>query len=136
MATLRHPTKDTSRLSPPPPPQPEANPKPQTPHHPDAIPLHSLPGYPQQVLWKLLLYSIAVIVLPLAAFFYARTHLFDGDSTYAGAVAAVTANVVLFAYIVVAMREDRGEQEEVRAREREQGQGQGRGKEEEGKKTR
>jgi vacuolar ATPase assembly integral membrane protein VMA21 len=34
----------------------------------------------------------------------------QGNSTYAGALAAVMANVVLVAYVVVAMQEDQSEQ--------------------------
>jgi len=35
-----------------------------------------------------------------------------GNPTYAGILAAVTANVVLFAYIYVAWKEDQGDREE------------------------
>lgn len=34
-----------------------------------------------------------------------------GNSTFAGATAAIMANVVLVAYVIVAMREDEGDQD-------------------------
>lgn len=40
------------------------------------------------------------------------THLtgsFAGNSTWAGATAALTANLVLIAYVIIAMREDESE---------------------------
>jgi vacuolar ATPase assembly integral membrane protein VMA21 len=37
-----------------------------------------------------------------------------GNSTYAGALAAIMANVVLVSYIIVAMNEDQSEQEEAK----------------------
>jgi hypothetical protein len=41
-----------------------------------------------------------------------------GNATFAGATAAVTANVVLVAYVVVAMREDQSEAIEAAEKEK------------------
>ncbi|EAS28888.1 vacuolar ATPase assembly integral membrane protein VMA21 [Coccidioides immitis RS] len=111
MATRRNPTKESITTSPPPDQQPR---QPGELEHREAIQLRDLPGYPQQVLWKLIIYSIAVLVLPLSAYFYSVNYVFDGNTTYAGATAAITANLILFSYIVVAMREDKGDQEQLR----------------------
>ena len=44
----------------------------------------------------------------------AKTHL--GNSTWAGATAALMANVVLLAYVIVAMKEDESEKIEAEQR--------------------
>lgn len=41
-----------------------------------------------------------------------------GNSTFAGATAAIVANLVLIAYIVVAMREDQSERIEAEQKEK------------------
>lgn len=71
-----------------------------------------------------------MIVFPIASYFLTLNTLFSGkpstillyahapptnstgNSTFAGATAAIIANVVLIAYIIVAMKEDQGEREE------------------------
>ncbi|KAI1978437.1 vacuolar ATPase assembly integral membrane protein vma21 [Ophidiomyces ophidiicola] len=75
----------------------------------EAMQLQDVPGYPHQVLWKLIVYSIAVVVLPISAYFYSKNYIFEGNTTYSGAIAALTANVVLISYIILAVREDRGD---------------------------
>ncbi|KAK2734337.1 vacuolar ATPase assembly integral membrane protein vma21 [Myotisia sp. PD_48] len=95
MATRRGVSKDLQPSSSTPTTRPE-----------DEMKYVKLPG---QVLWKLILYTIIVITAPMAAYFYSLNQIFDGNTTYAGATAAGTANVVLIIYIIVAMREDQGD---------------------------
>lgn len=51
-----------------------------------------------------------MVTLPIGTYFATVNLVFRGNSTYAGALAAVMANVVLIAYVVVAMNEDQGDQ--------------------------
>ena len=44
--------------------------------------------------------------------------MLPGNSTYAGALAAVMANAVLVGYVIVAMKEDQSDQLEAKAKER------------------
>ncbi|KAL1958900.1 hypothetical protein VTO42DRAFT_3453 [Malbranchea cinnamomea] len=67
------------------------------------------PAVPLDVIYKLLAFTIAMICAPLATYFGTVNLLFKGNSTYAGATAAVAANVVLVAYIVAAFREDQAD---------------------------
>lgn len=50
-----------------------------------------------------------MIFAPLAVYFGTVNSVFAGNATWAGASAAITANVVLVGFIVMAIREDQGE---------------------------
>lgn len=85
------------------------------------------------MIFKLLAFTAAMVVGPIGMYFLTVNSVFGGASpkyseqinnrneincmflgnpTYAGITAAVTANVVLFAYIYVAWKEDQGDREE------------------------
>ena len=103
------------------------------------------------MIYKLLSFTVAMIVLPIGSYFITVNPVFrgwyfsfyfkekkkkplapnpsnplslsftignahcgvqKGDATYAGAFAAIVANVVLIGYIVVAMREDQSDRKE------------------------
>ncbi|KAK0734095.1 hypothetical protein B0T26DRAFT_635831 [Lasiosphaeria miniovina] len=70
------------------------------------------PAVPAAVIFKLLAFTFAMIVVPIGSYFLTVDNVFKGNSTFAGALAAIMANVVLVAYIIAAMREDQPDQEE------------------------
>jgi len=59
-----------------------------------------------------------MVVGPIGTYFLTLNTVFKGNSTFAGAMAAIMANVVLVAYIVVAMREDQSEAIEAAEKEK------------------
>jgi len=60
-----------------------------------------------------------MVVGPIGTYFLTLNTIFNGNSTFAGATAAIMANVVLVAYVVVAMREDQSEAIEAAEKEKE-----------------
>lgn len=67
----------------------------------------SSPKISTSVVLKLLLFSAAMVVLPLSAYYLSLEYLFEGYKTsYAAITAAITANLVVVAYVVVAFLED------------------------------
>ncbi|KAK8050259.1 Vacuolar ATPase assembly integral membrane protein VMA21 [Apiospora phragmitis] len=74
------------------------------------------PAVPMDVIVKLLAFTLAMIVVPIGSYFATVNTLFKGNSTFAGALAAVMANVVLIAYVVVAYNEDQSDQLDTKKR--------------------
>ncbi|KAG8349955.1 hypothetical protein FVEN_g11886 [Fusarium venenatum] len=68
------------------------------------------PAVPSQVIYKLLAFTFAMVFLPIGSYFLTVNNVFNGNSSFAGGLAAVLANVVLIGYIVVAMKEDQSDQ--------------------------
>ncbi|KAI0852606.1 hypothetical protein F5Y00DRAFT_227123 [Daldinia vernicosa] len=68
------------------------------------------PAVPIDVIIKLLAFTFAMVVIPIGSYFLTVNTIFKGNSTYAGALAAIMANVVLVGYVIVAMNEDQSEQ--------------------------
>ncbi|CAG8936138.1 unnamed protein product [Penicillium salamii] len=60
----------------------------------------------RDVIYKLLGFTAAMVAGPIGMYFLTVNTIFSGSSTLAGITAAITANVVLFAYIYVAWMED------------------------------
>lgn len=67
------------------------------------------PAVPVTVVYKLLGFTMAMVIVPIGTFFATVNLLFRGNGTYAGGLAAVMANVVLLAYVIVAVKEDDSE---------------------------
>jgi len=77
------------------------------------------PAVPAHVIYKLLGFTFAMVVGPIGSYFLTVDMVFRGNSTYAGALAAIMANVVLIGYILVAFNEDQSEALEAVEKEKE-----------------
>ncbi|KAI3323369.1 hypothetical protein HD806DRAFT_535198 [Xylariaceae sp. AK1471] len=71
---------------------------------------NTAPAVPMDVIMKLLAFTFAMVVIPIGSYFLTVNTIFRGNSTYAGALAAILANVVLVGYVIVAMNEDQSDQ--------------------------
>ncbi|KAK5172110.1 vacuolar ATPase assembly integral membrane protein vma21 [Saxophila tyrrhenica] len=76
------------------------------------------PAVPSSVIAKLLAFTAAMIVLPIGSYFMTVNAVFKGNSTWAGATAAIVANVVLIGYVIVAFQDDKSEREADEAEEK------------------
>lgn len=70
-------------------------------------PAPARPDIPQRVVKKLLIFSLAMIILPLLSFFVVRA--LGASSVWSGGIAALVANLVLVGYVIVAFTEDLSE---------------------------
>ncbi|EUC50969.1 hypothetical protein COCMIDRAFT_514 [Bipolaris oryzae ATCC 44560] len=70
------------------------------------------PAVPTSVIWKLMSFTFAMITLPIGTYFFTVNFVFQGNATYAGGLAALMANVVLIAYVVMAFKDDQEEMRE------------------------
>jgi len=61
---------------------------------------------PTWVIVQLLAFTFAMIAGPIGTYYLSLNRIFSGNSTYAGATAAMVANLVLVAYVVVAFQSD------------------------------
>ncbi|KAH0562281.1 vacuolar ATPase assembly integral membrane protein vma21 [Trichoglossum hirsutum] len=77
------------------------------------------PAVPASVIIKLLAFTLAMIGGPIGTYFLTLHTVFKGNSTFAGATAAIMANFVLIAYVVVAMKEDQSERVEAEKKAKE-----------------
>ncbi|RUP50346.1 hypothetical protein BC936DRAFT_139587 [Jimgerdemannia flammicorona] len=67
------------------------------------------PEVPSNVVAKLLLFTFAMVTLPLTTYYQTVDRVFNGNNTYAAAAAAAAANVIAFTYIIAAVLEDRAD---------------------------
>ncbi|KAJ8069624.1 hypothetical protein OCU04_000061 [Sclerotinia nivalis] len=67
------------------------------------------PAVPAHIIYKLLGFTLAMVIIPISSYFLTLNSIFRGNSTFAGATAAIMANVVLVGYVIVAMKEDQSE---------------------------
>ncbi|KAI1394224.1 VMA21-like domain-containing protein [Hypoxylon trugodes] len=71
---------------------------------------NTAPAVPMDVILKLLAFTFAMVIVPIGSYFLTVNTIFKGNSTYAGGLAAIMANVVLIGYVIVAMNEDQSDQ--------------------------
>ncbi|KAL1737722.1 hypothetical protein HDZ31DRAFT_70867 [Schizophyllum fasciatum] len=55
---------------------------------------------------KLVIFSAALGIVPLASYFTSEKYLWDGNATYAALTAIVAANIILVLYIITSLLED------------------------------
>ncbi|KAI9574562.1 hypothetical protein HD554DRAFT_59569 [Boletus coccyginus] len=61
---------------------------------------------------KLLLFAVTLAILPISSYFISLRYMWGGNHNYAAITAVCAANIVLAAYIVTSLLEDRKSLEE------------------------
>ncbi|KAF7983883.1 hypothetical protein HWV62_18232 [Athelia sp. TMB] len=59
------------------------------------------------VLLKLIIFAVSLGVVPLTSYFGSQKYIWNGNANYAAITAIVSANIVLFAYILTSILEDK-----------------------------
>lgn len=77
---------------------------------PNIGPSDTTPLVPASVIKTLLGFTAAMVIIPIGSYFLTVNTVFNGNSTFAGGLAALMANVVLIGYVIVAWKEDQDDQ--------------------------
>ncbi|KAJ7047478.1 hypothetical protein C8F04DRAFT_1247123 [Mycena alexandri] len=56
---------------------------------------------------KLIVFSLSLGIVPITSYFGSMKYLWNGNATYAALTAVVSANLVLVAYIITAVLDDK-----------------------------
>ncbi|KAI5480473.1 vacuolar atpase assembly integral membrane protein vma21 [Pseudohyphozyma bogoriensis] len=64
------------------------------------------------VLLKLALFTLAMVVLPIGTYYGSRDYYFHDNTTGAGILAAIVANLILIGFVVMAFMDDKEYPEE------------------------
>ncbi|XP_006459999.1 hypothetical protein AGABI2DRAFT_191774 [Agaricus bisporus var. bisporus H97] len=59
------------------------------------------------ILAKLIFFSASLGAVPLASYYASLKYVFEGNATFAAITAVVAANIVLVAYVITSVLEDR-----------------------------
>lgn len=79
---------------------------------PNLGPSDTSPVVTASVIQTLLGFTAAMVILPIGSYFVTVNTIFRGNSTFAGGLAALVANVVLIGYVIVAWKDDQEDQRE------------------------
>ncbi|KAG4086542.1 hypothetical protein H8356DRAFT_1734342 [Neocallimastix lanati (nom. inval.)] len=88
-------------------------PKYQKPKRNPPVRLPKKSRIPRDVLLKLIIFTALMFSLPFITYFFTLDRFFLGNTTYAALSAALVANVIVVAYVIVAIVEDKDDEDNV-----------------------